>query len=243
MVPSFLVYFGAAVSKLLVILALFTVALAGADSFWAAKPFTAWTDAEVHILMSNSPWAREVVVSDMSVGVAQQIGNVPGGGRAGHTPNFSSASPAGITTSGSKIKAVVFWESALPARQALARVKFGTEAGQSREAVDFIGQEDASYVLVVTGLPAALVKEDTAKLRDGVAAKTSLSVKGRPGVTPAKAEVFGDGKSIGLYFEFSRALAITVDDKDVNFSTHVADIDVKSTFHPAEMIFGGKLQL
>ena len=242
MVPSFLVYFVAAVSKLLVILAV-AAALLAADSFWTAKPFTTWTDAEVHQLMSNSPWAREVVVSDMSVGVAQQIGNVPGGGRAGHAPNFSSASPAGITTSGSKFKAVVFWESALPARQALARVKFGTEAGQSREAADFIGQEDASYVLVVTGLPAALVKEDTAKLRDGVAAKTSLSVKGRPGVTPAKAEVFGDGKSIGLYFEFSRALAITVDDKDVNFSTHVADIDVKSTFHPAEMIFGGKLEL
>jgi hypothetical protein len=226
----------------ILIVSAFCFTLPAADSFWAAKPYTAWSDAEVHQFMLRSPWAREVLVSDVSVGMAQQIGNVPSGSH-GHSANFSSVSPAGVTTTGAKIKAVVFWESALPARQALARVKFGAEAGQSGEARDFIGQEGISYVLVVTGLPAALVKQTPEELRDGLAAKSSLAVKGRPPVQPSKAEVFADGKSFGMYFEFPRSLGITVDDKEVNFSTRLGEIDVKSAFHPPEMVLSGKLEL
>jgi hypothetical protein len=228
--------------SLFLTLLLFAAALFAAEPFWSAKPFTAWSDAEVHQLMTNSPWAREVAVSDMSVGPPEPVGSV-GGRRAGHGATFSGTSPAGVTTSGAKIRAVVFWESALPARQALARVKFGAEAGESKEGRDFIGQEGSSYVVLITGIPAGLVREDLAKISDGLAAKTSLTVKGRSPLQPSKAEVFADGQAIGMYFEFPRSFGITLQDKEVNFSIRLADLDVKSIFHPADMVFGGKLEL
>ena len=217
-------------------------ALLAADSFWETKPFAKWSDAEVHQLMSASPWAHEVAVADASVGWSQVVGG--GGGRGGgHPANFSSSNPAGLTTSGSKVKAVVFWESALPSRQALARLKFGAEAAESREARSLLEPEESSYVILVTGLPNALVKQDSAKVKEWMAGKTTHTVKGRPALKASKDEAFADGKGIGLYFEFPRSPAISLEDKEVDFSTRVADLDVKTLFRLAEMTVAGKLEL
>jgi len=217
-------------------LPLCAAALFGADSFWDAKPFTAWSDSEVRKVMSSSPWAHEVPIPDPNAG--WQSGASIGGGKGGRgAVNIPS------TQAASKLKVIVFWESSLAGRQALARLKFGAEAAESRDAATLLAPDEEKYILVVTGLPAAFVKQEAAKLNETLAAKTALTIKGRPSVKPGKAEVLSDGRSVGMYFEFPKSFAIGLADKDVEFSTHIEDIDVRTTFHPAEMVFGGKLEL
>lgn len=215
--------------------------LAAATAFWDAKPFASWSNAEVKQMMSNSPWAHEVPIPDPSQG--WQSGATIGGGKGGRG---AVSIPAGGVGS-SKLKVTVFWESALPGRQALVRFKFGADGVDSREARSYLEADEGNYIIVVTGLPAVLIKQDKVRdldrLRDGLAAKTSLTVKGHPAERPTKADMVQDGKALGMYFEFPRTMGIAATDKEVEFSTKVDDVEIKTSFHPAEMVFGGKLEL
>ena len=217
------------------------VTLLAGEAFWDAKPFATWTDPEVKQLMTSSPWAHEVPL-DEATGADWQTASLNAGRRIGHSANFSNAAP-GTTKNASKLKAVVFWESALPGRQALARLKFGAEAAESREARSLLEPEEEHYVIVVTGIPDALVKKDLEKLKEIAVAKTLLTVKGHTAEKPAKVEVFRDGKTIGMYFEFPRAIGIAPIDKDVEFATKLDAMDIKTLFHPTEMTVAGKMEL
>lgn len=212
-----------------------------ASEFWEAKPFSDWTDREVRLMMSNSPWAHEILLTETAVGYAPVTGGSTGGRHGGGS--FSSAGASGISTTPSTTRLVVLWESALPARQAMARFKFGAEAATSREAKELLEQEEANYVIVLTGLPASFVKGDVDKIKEELQARTTLTVKGRKPFKPERIEVLADGKTVGAYFEFTRTNAITTGDKDVEFSTKIGEKTARHEFHLQEMVINGKLEL
>ena len=78
--------------------------------------------------------------------------------------------------------------------------------------------------------------------RNLLRAKHDVTVWNR---TPTKAEELraDNGKVAGLYLSFPRTTPFTLDDSDVEFTTRVGDLTVKTKFHLADMVLNGKLEL
>ena len=212
------------------LLLVLVVCLSAADP-WQSKPFVQWTDQEVQQVMSNSPWAHEVTISSSSGGGDTTV-VTGGGGRRGGISGGSTGSPNVTST-----RVVVMWESALPEREAVLRIKYGAEIALV-DAKQFLEADDPNYVIIVNGLPASAVRGDPAKVKEAIRKKTTLNT-----IQPAQVDVFQNGKTAGLYFAFPRTAPLTLSDNDVEFSTKVGDLTVKTKFHLQDMVINGKLEL
>src|SRR5581483_4324447 len=116
-----------------------------AADFWTAKPFTDWNEKDAQKMVENSPWAKPVSVATGTDGppasrsgkrgatAVSEVGD-PGRqddpmgdvtGRPGRNRVGEEAGPIAATT------VTVRWQSALPVRQALMKIKYGNEAGTS----------------------------------------------------------------------------------------------------------------
>lgn len=232
-----------------------------ADS-WQNKPMAEWSDRDVQKILSNSPWAKVISVS---AGGLMDSGAMPGrGGRFGgddsqprtgaeQMPGASSGVPGGNLPSrgidaapdspaGSSIPVSVVWESALPVKQALARRKYGAEAGTSPEAQKFVDQ-NGSYVIAVAGVPDALAQASAARGKAALLAGTSLSAKGKPPLHASGVEVGPPGKVVEVIFTFDKTAPFTLDDKEVEFSTQFGAAAVRYKFRLKDMLYQGKLEL
>lgn len=158
------------------ILLMFPAALAlWAAEVWQSKPYTDWTDKDIQKIMSDSPWAKKVSVA-LSMGGGPG-GPVPpsttgstggrGGGRSG--PQGTAASGGGDPGIGGDIQpgvgvpeTVLFirWRTALVVNEALAKSKYGADAGTSPDAKKMLEPEPKYYVIWVNGLPANLRPRD-----------------------------------------------------------------------------------
>ena len=184
-------------------------------------------------MISNSPWAHEVTISITDGYVPAASG---GGGRRGGGLN-------GVSPSTSTMRFVVLWESALPVRQALARVKYGVEAATSPDVKVLLEPEEPNYVILVTGLPAAAARGDAQKIKDAISRRTTLNVKGKDAIRPTEVEVTADGKNAGAYFAFPKTMQFTLDDREVEFSTKIGDTTIQYKFQLKDMVFRGNLEL
>src|SRR5579871_2867861 len=149
--------------KLLVFLIALAVCLCAADP-WDSKPFGQWTDQEVQQVMSNSPWAHEVTITSGSPDTVV----VGGGGRRGGISG--GASGGGVTST----RMVVVWESALPERQAVLRVKYG-ESIAAMDTKKALEADDPTYVIIVNNIPATAVHGDVEKLKQEIKKRTTLN--------------------------------------------------------------------
>jgi hypothetical protein len=195
---------------------------------WQSTPFAQWTDQEVQQIMSNSPWAHEVTVTSGS----QDTIVVGGGGRRGGISGGGSGS-GGMTST----RMVVVWESALPVREAVLRVKYGEAIG-SMNTKQTLETDDPTYVIIVNNIPATAVKGDIEKVKQDIKKRTTLNK-----LQPTLVELGVNGKVAGLYFEFPKTAPISLNDSDVDFSTKVGELVVKTRFHLQDMVLNGKLEL
>jgi hypothetical protein len=245
--------------RILPLAMLFATSLCAAE-FWQSKPYTEWSDKEVQKLLSNSPWSKEVVVGLGGSGGGSGKGGRKGGGGGGGNTEGGFDGPAmgngggnagtsgrtavsevggGAPSSGTPtMNLVVSWRTALPLRQAIAKQKFGAEAGTSAEAKRVVEEPQKYYVLVVTGLPARM-GGGSAEMKDALMKNSSLSVKGKEPIVPEDIQYSG---STALYL-FPKTVAIDADDKEVDFSTRLGQTIVKTKFKLKEMVFNGKLDL
>jgi hypothetical protein len=202
--------------------------------FWNEKKPSDWTDAEIHQLLNQSPWAKEGSINDTSrrgslgpTAAAGGGGGAGGGGR--HTARSTSGTRTDAPSSGPQLawKATVRWESALPVREALRR---GAP-----------GELPEDYILNVFGeVPAADPDSGFAALKDD----TTLEHKGdqiklnrielAPGNNVAEA---------GTLFYFSRRLALKLEDKEAIFTTKLGPLKVKCKFTLRDMLYRGNLEL
>jgi hypothetical protein len=199
--------------------------------FWNEETPSNWTDAEVHQLLNQSPWAKEGSISDTtrrgSLG-PPAAGDVGGGGvrrsgRGGADPSGATANTGPLVT----WKAIVRWESALPVREALHRGAPGAIP------------ED--YVLNVFGeVPGVDADSSDSILK----ASTTLEHKGDRiklnRIEPAP----GNGLSEdGTLFYFSRLLALKLEDKEAIFTTRLGPLQVRCKFTLKDMLYRGNLEL
>jgi hypothetical protein len=198
--------------------------------FWNEKMPPDWSEAEIHQLLNQSPWAKEGSISDMtqrgSLGSLATAGGGGGGRRRGRS-TAGSGGAAANTVPLVTWKATVRWESALPVREALQR---GAP-----------GPLPEDYILNVFGeVPGVDIDSDDAILKDN----TTLEHKGdqiklnRVELAP-KSGV----SEAGTLFYFSRLLALKLEDKEVTFTTKLGPLKVKCKFTLKDMLYRGNLEL
>jgi hypothetical protein len=249
------------------------VALWAAD-FWQTKPFTSWDQKEATKLLTDSPWARRVSISlatnPQSGGKGGGRGGRGGGGPAGDSidPGITGGAPGatpGIAETGGggrggggfgagssdtgvtqapSLQLLVSFRSALPLRQASAKLKYGAEAGTSPEAKkmleDKIYQE--YYIVAVAGLPVYVQPHDEDD-KKRILIQTLLSAKGKDPLTAMDVQFSMDGRNVDAYFIFPRTTEFTVNDKEVQFDTKVGGLTIKDRFNLKNMVINGKLEM
>jgi hypothetical protein len=250
--------------KLLAVLALFSLTLWGAG-FWEKKKFTEWSDKETDKILKDSPWAHSV---DVPMGGGRPGGGMEsgggGGGRkkgggGGGMGNIADASNAGGggggefgggragTGGGGDLAAgggaptmsiMVRWHTALPVKQALARMRFGAEATTSAEAAKVLAPEDR-YVIGVGPLPAQMLRGDAAALKSGA----TLSIKGKDPIVASDIKGDRQGNAANLYLIFPKTQPITAEDNEVEFAFKLNALNIKRKFKLKEMMYEGKLEL
>lgn len=206
-----------------------------AADFWQTKPYTEWNDKETQKLLNSSPWARDV---ELPMGGAGPGAGAPAGGRG-------RGGPAGDAPIADPliIHALLSWQTALPMKQALARVKFGKDVANSADAKTFLDHEETTYVVVLSGLPSMMLAGPEERWKSALLRQTGLSVKGKGTLAPSEVQITPNNKMIDVYFSFPRTAPLSLDDKEVEFSTRIGPSAVRSKFRLKDMVFNGKLEL
>ena len=204
-------------------------------SRWETTSFTEWTDDVLQELLADSPWAGEASVS-----------------RA-RTSSVGTPPPADE-------KAVVTWTTALPMREALVREAIGLNGNVTKEAETFLSTTPMVYVVAVkiSGGPASAsyaslvqeVQKETFLVRtDGRTPLNAFSAEGhaldksgRLIADVASAEAVEGGTTL-FVFQFSKGLALTMLDRDVEFVTKVGTLNIKKKFKMKDMVYKGELAL
>jgi hypothetical protein len=246
-------------------LLLFPAALAlWAAEVWQAKPFTEWSDKDIAKIMTDSPWAKKVSVTLPGFGggpAAGAPGGGGGGGRGGGRggggggPQGTAASgggdpgigggaaPAGGGGGGApETDLFIRWRTALVVNEALAKAKYKEEAGTSPDAKKMLEPEPKYYVIWVNNLPANLRPKDDAAKQE-MLKQSTLSPKDKNATAAADIQYAGQGRSTDFFFLFPKTMALTTDDKEVDFATKFGKTVIKAKFKLKDMEINGKLDL
>jgi hypothetical protein len=195
--------------------------------FWETKDPDAWSSDDIARLLNKSPWAKptyaERTKTEKSSAPPMQM-PMPGPGGRGrkNTPATRREPPIKTVTT---YKGTVVWESAAPIRAAL----------KTKLPAAFDGQ----YVLGVIGVP--LTKTEAKGALDRVRQVTTLQVKGKQ---PLEAGAVQEDTSNGTVylFGFSReALALSREDKEIVFTTHMGKLAFTAKFNPKDMLYHAEL--
>jgi hypothetical protein len=225
-----------------------------AADFWQTKPYTEWSEKEAQRVETNSPWAKQYPVSldsggGPNTGRAKRGGNgngdldsgsgTTGSGGRGNTQEVGGGM---IPGGGSAITLIISWRTALPIRQAVAKEKFGAETATSADAKKMVEEEQKVYAILVSGLPGRAARgADTTKAT--LLENTALSVKGKDPIHPTDLQSGGNEQRSAVLFLFPKTTPLSLDDKDVEFSTRIGPIVVRQKFRLKDMLFNGKLDL
>ena len=135
------------------------------------------------------------------------------------------------------------WHTALPVRQALARSRFGAEAGTSPEAAKMLAGEQTQYVVGIAGLPAQMLRGNPDVLKQAI----QLKIKDKPPIMPSQISGDrGEGGRANLYVIFPKgngSPVIQLEDNEIEFVAKLGPIEIKRKFRLKDMVFDGKLEL
>jgi len=243
------------------VLVLLVAISAWAADFWVAKPFTAWSEKEQEKMITDSHWAQKVESATLPDPNAAPggAGGGGGGGRGGGKGGGGGGGAAGGGGGGSTV--VMLWQSALPIKQALAKLKYGAEAGTSAEAKAILDRQEQFYVIRLVGVPSYVQGMLTGDGKKPVLEKTTLTVSGKEpllaqdvqsvaqppqaGKGAGKGGGFGGGfgDPLNVYFLFPRSTVFTVEDNFVEFSTLIGRLSIHHKFNLKDMVFNGKLEM
>jgi hypothetical protein len=205
-------------------------ARARGEEFWNKRDREAWTDEEILLLTTNSPWARDTRLDLKAKGEA--TGDDINAVRDPTTGNLRGGSNPSGKPVGKPPSAMVTWESAQPLFDAL---KYKLPA-------DFVNH----YAIGVTNLPilvdAGPVRQTAEELVDWLKNSATLSAKSRE---PVQAGIVATsrGGAMVLFGFLKELLPLSIKDKDVVFKLDTNQLALKTKFEPKEMIYRGKLAL
>jgi len=229
-----------------------------AADFWLTKPYTEWSDKDIQKLETNSPWSKQVPLSLSGPGGGPDTGRARRGGSGsggdldspmgsggtggGGRGNPQEAGGGAIPGGGASSSVTVSWRSALAFREAVAKEKFGAEAATSADAKKIIEDEPKFYLVMISGLPGRALHSND-KMKESLLQSTSLIVKGKDPIQATDVQTGGNEQRPVVLFVFPKTAPLSVDDKDVEFSTKLGTIVVRQKFHLKDMMFNGKLDL
>ena len=248
---------------------MFSAALVSyAQQSWKSKPLAEWSDDDARQVLSNSPWAKVVTpkversengrggyggrrggfggmggpgMGGPGMGGRGGMGGggglgggagtgYPGGGRPSD-PNMGGDREPGDRTE-APTAVTVRWESALPVRE--AQLKLRQES---------VGADEPYYAIAISGLPSRIANRDPQELRSRLLADSYLKLKGKKKIALADVKLLTRDDNAVLLLLFPRKQEIVAGDKEVEFSTRVARMEIKQKFSLEDMTFDGKLQL
>ena len=207
-------------------------ALVAAD-FWEEKDFTAWSDDEVEVMLTDSPWTRNATIL---------VGGPGDGGddlfRRGTAPHRFGGGAFPVVP---QADVTVAWSSALPVKQALVRRAFGLVSPIPLEGRQMLAYEDPFYAVTVVGLPPSF--DGLGLMKDALRAATMLARRGRAPLAPENILVFADG-AMRVTFQFPKTDPITLADGVVEFITSLGPgSDIRTRFELEAMVVNGRLAL
>ncbi len=135
----------------------------------------------------------------------------------------------------------VRWQSALPIRQAIVLTQLGPEKADSDQAKKFLNQVSTEYVVAVVGLPPALDRVPDEQLNQ-LAKSATLQRKDKDPIEAGSVQRI-PGEKGSVAFFFPKTSAITLEDKEVEFVSKVARIEVRRKFKLKDMVVGERLEL
>jgi hypothetical protein len=241
---------------------------AGESDFWNKKDPSLWSADEVDRLITKSPWAKEITASAPPSGNGSDrtgagrsggagsgrgglsvpgIGGIglPGAGRGGGGMGGGRRNGPTAGNGGTTYKGVVRWESAKPVVEAMK--------------TPLAGEFSNHYVISVSGIPVSSLNlqnsEETdadsrarQREREGVLDRikslTYLEPKGAASAQPGIVEEtpFGVGETRTVLFGFSKTLLqLSLDDKEIVFTTQMGTTQVKAKFTLKEMMYHNEL--
>ena len=145
---------------------------------------------------------------------------------------------------------IVRWDSSAPIRGAMKKISVSKEVDEADVA--------AFYIVTMDGLklgagrnrppqqqfqPSAAPRGVDPRMQERLQENTTLSVKGKDAVKPAKMDAVSADGSTTMRFYFPRSMEISLDDKEVTFQTKVGPLEIKQKFVLKDMTFDGKLAL
>jgi len=235
-----------------------------AEQPWKGKAVAEWTEDDARQVLSSSPWSKLVTpkveqpqggrggygrrggmgggIGGMGggrggMGYPGGGGGYPGGGGGGGYPGGgqpsdtdSGSGSGGRTNTPSAV--TVRWESALPVRE--AQLKLHQEV---------VGADEPYYAIAILGLPSRIANRDPQELKSRMLSDTYLKPKGKKKIELADVKVLTRDDNPVLLLLFPKSQEITAAEKEVEFSTHVARMEIKQKFPLEDMTFDGKLQL
>jgi hypothetical protein len=118
-------------------------------------------------------------------------------------------------------------------------MKFGEKASTSDEAKQILERVEPSYVIIVAGNLRPLLRMNPEGMKKTIQDNTLLSVKGKEPIKLEDVQI----SPTQIVFLFSKAVPISLDDKEVDFTTKVADVVLKYKFKLKDMVVNGKLEV
>ena len=198
------------------------------ENFWNKEDSSTWSEDEVVLLTTRSPWAKNVRV-DLKPKGKDAEGNR--GPDPGPSP-FGVNRGEGGRTAAKAINATVTWESALPL----------FDAQHQRLPADFRNH----YVIGVKDFPilvnAGPQRQSPQEMLDWLKNSAMLEAKSRAAVQAGRVATFREGALI-LFGFLRELLPLTASDRDVDFSLSTEQATLKARFQPKEMVYHGALAL
>jgi hypothetical protein len=199
-----------------------------AAEFWETKPFIKWSDGEVEKLLTDSPWTGLVAVPLPNTG---PVPSGDGGGRGGGGGEGFGPGPR-------RIRVTIAWRSALPLRQAVVRRQAGQGGKVTVEQEGFLSRDEGYYVVGLTGLPPQYTRPT-----GGSTLTAFLRREGRPAIPAQQASVDKSAGGFALLIGFPKTDAITLEDREVEFTARFEPFEIKKKFKLKDMVVGGRLEL
>lgn len=212
----------------------------GAADFWQAKKFTEWNEKQCKRILEDSPWARQVTLSDDTTRRSRK-----GGGMAdSSSPRKRGADQGGAPPEAAPtVMAIIRWHTALPMKQAIARSKFGDAAATTPEAVQMLNRKEDRYVVGVANLPSSSVPAAPDEVKPNV----RIKVKGKPDIMLENVQAQRQGRRTDLFLFFPKgrdgAPVIELNDEEVELEVSLPDLKINRKFKLKEMVFDGKLEI
>ncbi len=244
---------------------------------WKKHEFTQWSQDDVDRILNDSPWAKETLAmfqaphshsSSSSSGsdsgdsdspsTITYLPNTPTNNGMpsgpGRSPDTGAGSPFSIDQTQASmptIRVIVRWESALPVKQALLRLKFGANPPPPGDPSYTLDRVEKDYVVAVVGLtlptsrkkPAAGGETPEDRMRDEFMATTTLTPRGRRPILPEEVRVNPPEARSEVLILFPRTETIEASDKEVIFDAQWRTLGIRKSFRLKDMTYHGKLEL